>query len=105
MKQALTKVGRMGKQHWTVDKRVPLALIITLMVQTGGAIWWAATISGRVNQLEKSQQRSDDEKLGERMKVVEVLVQQVAASTDRIERQVADSTNRIERQLTRERRP
>lgn len=91
MKQRLTKP--MPKQLWTIDKRVPLALIVMLMVQTAGAIWWAATISGRVDQLEKSQRQTDESKLGERMVKVEVLVQQVV-----------DSTQRIERQLTRRER-
>lgn len=79
----------MGKQHWSVDKRVPLALIFMLMVQTAGAIWWAATISGRVEVLEKSQKKSEEDRLGERMKVVEVLIQQVADATNRIERQLS----------------
>jgi hypothetical protein len=28
-----------------VDKRVPVALIVTMLVQTAGIVWWAATIS------------------------------------------------------------
>lgn len=42
------------KEHWTVDKRVPLALILTLAMQTAGAIWWASSVSGRVDQLEQA---------------------------------------------------
>ncbi|MGQ3670799.1 hypothetical protein ACT6QG_00140 [Xanthobacter sp. TB0136] len=38
--------------HWTVDKKVPLALIITLVVQTGGVIWWASTTENRMGQAE-----------------------------------------------------
>lgn len=30
---------------WHLDKRVPLALIATLIVQTIGIGWWAATIT------------------------------------------------------------
>lgn len=39
--------------HWTVDRKVPLALIITLIVQTGGVIWWASTTENRLGQAEK----------------------------------------------------
>lgn len=89
MKQPLAKVKNVNKQHWTVDKRVPLALIVALMIQTAGAIWWAATISGRVDQLERSQRLSDESKLGERMVRMETMVQQVVESTQRIERQLS----------------
>ena len=26
--------------HWTIDRRIPLALIATLLIQFGGFIWW-----------------------------------------------------------------
>lgn len=38
--------------RWHLDKRVPLALILTLLIQTAGALWWAANINARVIQLE-----------------------------------------------------
>lgn len=38
---------------WHLDKRVPIALIATIIVQTGTIIWWAATTSARVEHLEK----------------------------------------------------
>lgn len=48
-------------QGWHLDKRVPLALIVTIVLQTAGAFWWAATITTRVAALEKAQQsRVDD---------------------------------------------
>lgn len=37
---------------WHLDKRVPLALIITIIGQTAGAFWWASNISSRVTTLE-----------------------------------------------------
>lgn len=40
---------------WHLDKRVPLALIVTIFIQTAGAFWWAATIAARVNYLEETQ--------------------------------------------------
>ena len=37
---------------WHIDKRVPLALIVVLTLQFGGAVYWATTIEQRtlVNQ-------------------------------------------------------
>ncbi len=40
--------------HWTLDKRVPLAIIITVLAQTAGAVWWAASLNERVGQLERA---------------------------------------------------
>ena len=39
--------------RWTIDRKIPLALIITLAIQSGVFIWWAAGIDFRVTQLEK----------------------------------------------------
>lgn len=33
-----------------IDKRVPVALIITLIAQTAGIVWWAASISAAQGQ-------------------------------------------------------
>lgn len=38
---------------WHVDKRIPLALILTIVVQTGAGIWWISSLSERVNSLER----------------------------------------------------
>lgn len=38
---------------WHLDRRVPVALIVTIVLQTGGIIWWAAGINARVDHLEK----------------------------------------------------
>ena len=37
---------------WHLDRRVPVALIIAIVTQTLGIVWWAATISARVDGLE-----------------------------------------------------
>lgn len=33
---------------WHLDRKVPLAIIVTLLVQTMGVVWWAATEDARV---------------------------------------------------------
>jgi hypothetical protein len=40
--------------QWHIDKKVPIALIITLAIQTVTIVWWAATLSTRVEQLERA---------------------------------------------------
>ena len=39
-----------GSWHW--DKRVPVALIVTIAIQTGVFVFWAGTLSQRVTHLE-----------------------------------------------------
>jgi hypothetical protein len=31
-------------RRWHLDKKVPIAIIVTLLIQTGGIIWWARGI-------------------------------------------------------------
>lgn len=46
-----------GRFH--IDKRVPVALLLTLMVQTGGVIWWAASISAAQEQAALDAKRTE----------------------------------------------
>lgn len=39
--------------NWHLDRKVPVAIIVALMMQTGGFVWWAATASERLNALER----------------------------------------------------
>jgi len=39
--------------EWQLDKRVPIALIFAIAVQTSGGIWWAATVTQRVDGIER----------------------------------------------------
>jgi hypothetical protein len=35
-------------EHWHLDRRVPIALILSLVIQTSAIIWWASSINERV---------------------------------------------------------
>ena len=37
-----------SEKQWKVEKKIPLALIFAMLIQTGGALWWAASITGEV---------------------------------------------------------
>lgn len=39
--------------RWHLDRRVPIALILAIFIQTVGAVWWAATATNRLAELEK----------------------------------------------------
>lgn len=39
--------------HWHLDRRVPIALMLTIAVQTAAIVWWASSLSERVNTLER----------------------------------------------------
>jgi hypothetical protein len=47
-----TETEKTDDMHWSLDKKVPLALILTVIIQTIGISWWAATLSSQVNYLE-----------------------------------------------------
>lgn len=74
------------RTHWTLDKKIPLALIVTIMLQTAAAIWWAASINWRVGQLEKSVDNSSS--LSTRVVKLEVLMEQVKETANTIERKL-----------------
>ena len=47
----------MADEPWHLDKRVPIALIFAILVQTGGAFWFAASLDGRIGVLERDVER------------------------------------------------
>jgi hypothetical protein len=38
---------------WHLDKKVPIAMIMAIVFQTGGMVWWAASAAERLNALER----------------------------------------------------
>lgn len=41
-------------EHWTLDKKVPLAIIVALFAQFVGFVYFTAQLENRVSQLEVS---------------------------------------------------
>lgn len=41
----------MIKEDWHLDKKVPITLVIMILFQTGGFVWWAATKSMEILEL------------------------------------------------------
>lgn len=44
--------ARASDNAWHLDKRVPIALILALLLQTASGVWWGARIDARVAALE-----------------------------------------------------
>lgn len=38
-------------ESWHVGKEIPLAMLFAIFLQTAGAIWWAATMSAKLDDL------------------------------------------------------
>lgn len=43
--------------RWRVDRRIPAALIATILAQTGAAIWWAASTTAAMSAMAADQRR------------------------------------------------
>jgi hypothetical protein len=71
-------------KHWSVDKRVPLALIVTIVIQTGGLVWWASSLSERVNSLERRAEQTAPQ--ADRLTRVEVKIESVQEGITEIKR-------------------
>jgi len=46
--------------RWHLDKRVPIALVVLIIAQTAGAIWWASAVNGSIMALEKRVDLNDE---------------------------------------------
>ena len=94
-------------EQWHLDKRVPIALILTILIQSAAAIWWAAGMTERMNHFEQRQagvdgrNRMADELLSLQGQKVAVLSEAVANTNRNIERLQGElaSTNALLREF------
>lgn len=40
-------------EHWMLERKIPLALLLAILLQTVAVVWGAATLHARVEQLER----------------------------------------------------
>lgn len=69
---------------WHLDKKVPIAMIVTIAMQTAGFVWWAASLSERVNTLERDALRSAP--YAERIVRLETKMESIADGIQEIKR-------------------
>lgn len=91
-------------RHWSLDRRVPIALIWTILAQTSLAIWWArgqqANVESALQRLTLLEAQRAGDRVGERLSTVE---SQMSDAKDLL-RRIDDRTQRlVERSV--ERRP
>jgi uncharacterized coiled-coil protein SlyX len=104
-------------EQWHMDKRVPIALILTFAVSTiaqiGTGVWWASAISQRVAQIEAAQQSSSNraERVeitvadqGQRLAVLTEAVANTNRNLERLQSEIA-ATNALLRDLLRRDEP
>jgi hypothetical protein len=44
---------RRKDDHFVLDKKIPVAMILTMLLQCGVGIWWVSALNSRVNELER----------------------------------------------------
>ncbi len=77
-------------EEWHLDKKVPIAIIIALLIQTVAfvsiAASWKATVDSRLERLEKSE--SDTNSQGDRILILEQQLKFIVDSLSRIEKKL-----------------
>ena len=71
---------------WHLDKRIPVALIITLGLQTAGVFFWMGQLSVRIDQLENRALSAATN--SDRLTRLEVQLEQVGATLERIDQRM-----------------
>jgi len=74
---------------WHLDKRVPIALICAISIQTAGALVWAGAAAERLASLEKNVGRSAP--IAERTARLEEQTRHLQVTLDRIETKIDDA--------------
>ena len=70
---------------WSLDKRVPLALVLTILMQTAAAIWFFSGLSHQLDEHNRRLSAVEAQRAGERIAVVEAQVGDMKTQLNRIE--------------------
>lgn len=73
-------------------KKLPLAVLITLIIHTAAAVWFAAKLDARVESLEKATRHN--QAVIERIIALETSLVNIKDNTHRIERALSQLTDR-----------
>jgi hypothetical protein len=84
--------GSTSRERWHLDKRVPIALMLGLLMQGTGAIWWAAQFEARFEASVRRIERLETQRLADDAQT-QILVQRLA----RIEALTETQTRFLER--------
>jgi len=83
------------ERHWMVDRRVPIAVIVTLLIQMGGALVWATQLDARVGDMER--QTITSASLNEKFARLEERLDDMKQNLAAMKRQLDHLTDRLGR--------
>jgi hypothetical protein len=78
-------------EGFSLDKRIPLALLLAILVQTATIAWWGASTEARVHALELSV----DPTISPRVAVIEAKMDYAVSNTDRSYDLLRDMDSRL----------
>ncbi|MFW0776979.1 MAG: hypothetical protein ACN2B6_04595 [Rickettsiales bacterium] len=80
-------------KHWKIDKRIPIAVIVTLIMQAVAALIWATELDARVGYIET--QRSKFLDTNERFVRMEERLDHIKENVDSTKRQIDQLTRHL----------
>jgi hypothetical protein len=74
---------------WRLDRHVPVALVLTIILQTGAALMWSGAAAERLSALEARSARTDEvvertARLEEQSKAMRAALTRIEAKLDRV---------------------
>ncbi len=78
----------MPQEHWTIDRRVPLAVILGMIAQAAAILIWGVDLEGRVSVMETHRADVRLQALERDVPVIREKIQSIEKATDRIEKKL-----------------
>ena len=81
---------KLGEQSgWRIDRHVPVALVLTIILQTGAALMWSGAAAERLSALEVRSARTDEviertARLEEQSKAMQASLVRIEGKLDRV---------------------
>mgnify|MGYP003627104955 CR=1 FL=1 len=81
---------KLGEQSsWRIDRHVPVALVLTIILQTGAALMWSGAAAERLTALEARSGRTDEviertARLEEQSKAMQASLVRIEGKLDRV---------------------
>ena len=95
----IERLKQEAAEGWHLDKRVPLTIILTILIQTSAIIWWASGISSAQGTTEsKTREMAAD--ISEEQSAIAKHAERLS-TTEEGQRAIKDSLNRIDSKLDR----
>ncbi len=74
-----------GREHWSFDERIQVAIVITIIIQTLGVVWAASALWSQVQEQERRLNAIEAQKVESRLSRLEEAMLGVKAQLDRME--------------------